>query len=67
MSEPRTQNEIVGDNEPLFLEGLGRICPYCKTWSRFKRPDGKKNQCFTASCPCCHKDFEIIPGVRPVR
>jgi len=60
------RNVEICEGETLYIEGLGRICPYCKTWSRYKRPDGKK-RCFTASCPCCHKDFEIVPGVRPIK
>lgn len=58
------ENQIVGEGEALYLEGLPRKCPYCGTWSRYKKL-GKRRQCFTASCPSCHKEFEITPGVMP--
>lgn len=59
----RIQGRYEFPEEPLYLPGLGRVCPYCKTWSRYEQPKGKK--CFTVSCHSCHKEFEIVKGVRP--
>ena len=54
------------DEEPieLYPEGIARQCKHCGTWSHYKRPDDRKRKCFTVSCDSCHKEFEIVIGMK---
>ena len=61
-------DEISGplNDEPKHLEGLPRRCGQCGTWSRHKKPK-KNNGCFTVKCPSCHKNFEVVIGMKGSR
>jgi len=48
-----------------FSDGsLPRQCKHCNTWSKYDRPNDKKQRCFTVICPLCHKEFEIVIGMK---
>jgi len=47
----------------VYPEGIARQCKHCGTWSHYKRPD-RRCKCFTVSCDSCHREFEIVIGMK---